>query len=238
MFRTASAQASSLGRWPLLGHLGWLRGALGAMIGIGCSALAGWLLLGGNTAALPWLVAPIGASAVLAFAVPASPLAQPWPVIGGDLISATIGFAVTYLLGPGIAACALSVGMAIAAMSLARCLHPPGGACALLAPLGAGGAISGGFLLTLAINVVLLALVAWLYNGLTGHPWPHRPVPLPQLPPVLERVPAHVSLTRADLDTVLNEWNEVLDVDRDDLHALIQAVERQAAARAAITSER
>lgn len=233
MLASLSTHASSLGRWPLLGHLGWLRGAVGAFVGIACSAAVGWLLLGGNMAALPWLVAPIGASAVLAFAVPASPLAQPWPVIGGDLISASIGFAMTYLLGPGIAACALSVGLAIAAMSLARCLHPPGGACALLAPLGATAAVPGGFLLTLAINVLLLAVVAWLYNGLTGHPWPHRPVAVPPAPVS----PALVALTREDLDAVLDDWNEVLDVDRDDLHMLIQAVERQATKRAMLSSE-
>lgn len=231
MFRSASAHPSSFGKWPVSGHLGWIRGALGAILGIGCSALAGWMLTGGDAAALPWLVAPIGASAVLVFAVPASPLAQPWPVVGGDLISATIGFAVTALIGPGIAACALSVGLAIAAMSVARCLHPPGGACALLAPLGMGA--SGGFLWTLAINVALLVLVAWLYNHLTGHPWPHRPESPPPQKPAPGEAP---TITPADVDAVLDDWNEVLDVDRDDLHLLIQAVERRAAVRAAAGS--
>jgi CBS domain-containing membrane protein len=42
---------------------------------------------------LPLVFAPIGASAVLVFALPASPLAQPWPVIGGNTISAAVGVA-------------------------------------------------------------------------------------------------------------------------------------------------
>ena len=227
MLSRFASHTATLGRLPLLGHLGWLRGALGALLGIACAAGAGWLMLG-HSGAWPWLAAPIGASAVLVFAVPASPLAQPWPVIGGDLLSAAIGFAVTHLLGVGPLACALSVGCAIAAMSLARCLHPPGGACALLGPLGAGQALAweGGFLLTLAINLALLVLVGWLYNGLTGHPWPHRPVATPPAPP-------KASYQRADLDAVLAEWDEVLDVDADDLHALIQAVDRRAHAREA-----
>jgi CBS domain-containing membrane protein len=41
----------------------------------------------------PWFVAPMGASAVLLFAVPASPLAQPWSIIGGNLVAATVGVA-------------------------------------------------------------------------------------------------------------------------------------------------
>ncbi|MGC1270446.1 MAG: HPP family protein [Croceibacterium sp.] len=225
-----TTHSSSLGRLPLLGHLGWLRGALGALLGIGCAAGAGWLMLG-HSGAWPWLVAPIGASAVLVFAVPASPLAQPWPVIGGDLISAAIGFALAHLLGPGPLACALAVSCAIAAMALARCLHPPGGACALLGPLGAGQALAweGGFLLTLAVNLMLLVLVGWLYNGLTGHPWPHRPVAAPPPPP-------RAIYLREDLDAVLDQWDEVLDVDRDDLDALFQAVERQAQRRTGIGS--
>lgn len=222
MLRKLATHTSTLGRLPLLGKLGWLRSALGAVLGIGCSAIAGWLMLGANGSALPWLVAPIGASAVLVFAVPASPLAQPWPVIGGNLISAFIGFVMTHLLGPGIAICALSVGLAIAAMSLARCLHPPGGACALLAPLGAGATMPEAFVLTLAINVLLLACVAWVYNHLTGHPWPHRVADTPATNP------ADALSTRGDLDAVLDEWDEVLDVDRDDLLILIQAVEQRA----------
>jgi len=41
--------------------------------------------------ASPFLIAPIGASAVLLFVVPASPLAQPWSIVGGNTISSIIG---------------------------------------------------------------------------------------------------------------------------------------------------
>ncbi len=218
---------ATLGRLAPTGHLGWLRGAIGSIIGIAIAGALTRLLLGANADALPWLVAPLGASAVLVFAVPASPLAQPWPVIGGDLISAAIGLAAGHFLGPAWLATAVAVGSAIAVMSLTRCLHPPGGACALLCALGASGPDGWGaaYMLPIIANVLALCAFGWLYNNLTGHPWPHKAV----------RPPAPVGLpfiyTHEDLEEVLHEWNEVLDVDVDDLDALFQALERKVMAR-------
>ena len=62
---------------------------------------------GGRSDVLPFLVAPLGASAVLVFCVPASPLAQPWAVIGGDLLSAAVGLIAGHLIGDPWAAGAL-----------------------------------------------------------------------------------------------------------------------------------
>src|SRR5262245_52132446 len=45
------------------------------------------------------LIAPFGASCVLVFALPRSPLANPRNVIGGHVISAAIGLAVLTLIG-------------------------------------------------------------------------------------------------------------------------------------------
>ncbi|MGC2040724.1 HPP family protein, partial [Paraburkholderia caledonica] len=64
------------------------RSCLGALLGIAFTGGSMYLLLGPG-ANIPLLVAPMGASAVLLFAVPASPLAQPWSIIGGNLVSAT-----------------------------------------------------------------------------------------------------------------------------------------------------
>ena len=67
-----------------------LRAALGAFLGIlGTAGISAVAL--GNGPELPLLMAPIGASAVLLFAVPTSPLAQPWSIIGGNTISALVG---------------------------------------------------------------------------------------------------------------------------------------------------
>lgn len=218
-------ELTSQAHWSrrVLGHLGWLRGAVGAALGIAVAGGVTLLLVGidAGAGALPFLVAPIGASAVLVFCVPASPLAQPWPVIGGDLVSAAIGLAAGHLCGDPWLAASVGVGIAIAAMSAARCLHPPGGACALLCALGASGPDPWGIahLLPIAANVAVLCGIGWLYNTATGHPWPHR---APQVPPAPRPL-----YSRDDLAATLDEWNEVLDVDVDDLDALIQALLRR-----------
>jgi len=78
--------------------------SFGALLGIGLTALITALTTGSAWhAAL--LVAPMGASAVLLFAVPASPLAQPWAIIGGNVLSATVGVTVArFVAEPTLAA--------------------------------------------------------------------------------------------------------------------------------------
>ena len=102
--------------------------ALGGFVGILCVFYTSSLIVGVEEAV--YIVPSIGASAVLLFAVPHSALGQVWNVLGGHLISAAIGVACFQLIPTlGIAA-ASSVGLAIAAMYYARCIHPPGGATA------------------------------------------------------------------------------------------------------------
>lgn len=207
-------------------RMGWPRGAVGAVLGIALAALLGHLIPSGE--GLPWIMAPVGASAVLVFAVPASPLAQPWPVVGGNLISVLVGMAVGKLcalggLGAPVAV-SLAVGGAIAVMALTRCTHPPGGAAAILGAMAgiAPAAHLPGPLAPLALNVIGIVGVGWLYNAATGHPWPHIPVVPPSPAPMRT-----VTYDREDLDAVLADWDETLDVEPDDLDALFRAVERR-----------
>src|ERR1700755_2360476 len=100
---------------------------LAAAVGIVVTGLIA-ALIHGDGEALPWIVAPMGASAVLVFVVPASPMAQPWAVVGGNTLSARVGFAVGQAFGHGALACGLGVGLAIGVMSVTRSLLPPGGA--------------------------------------------------------------------------------------------------------------
>ena len=208
------------------GRLGWARSAVGAILGIVAAALMTDLVLGTNSAALPWLIAPIGATAVLVFALPASPLAQLWPVLGGSMISATIGLAIGHFVPYPPLAAAAAVASAIAVMSALRCLHPPAGACAMIGAMGAPLITAAGwptFLLALWLDLVAMLAFAWVFNNLTGHSWPHEAAAIAPLPP------AHWlgRYDTADLDAVLEDWEEVLDVSRDDLDALFRAVESQ-----------
>lgn len=71
------------------------------------------------------LIPPLAASAALVFAAPTLPLAQPRNVIGGQLVSALVGFAVLAVAGSSVWASAVAGGLAIGAMALARTAHSP-----------------------------------------------------------------------------------------------------------------
>ncbi|UFH51096.1 HPP family protein [Pseudomonas sp. KNUC1026] len=108
-----------------------LRASIGAALGILLAALgAAWWSQGLAAHTSPLLalvlVAPLGASAVLVFALPSSPLAQPWSVIGGNTLSALVGIACSRWVPDATVAAAMAVGLAIAVMMALRCLHPRG----------------------------------------------------------------------------------------------------------------
>lgn len=221
---TAARLAAWMARWapPALttSRTERLRAVLGAALGLVCTALlSGWLA----PAATVWLVAPIGASAVLVFTAPASPLAQPWSVVVGNSLSAVVGlFCVAWLPDPVLAA-SVAVALAIAVMMAARCLHPPGGAVALLVVLMHEQ--HGGFVLfPVLTNSVLLVLVAMLYNNLSRHPYPHRAASTPE-------APSAGQIERADLDAALANYGQVLDVAPDELVHLLRRAQGAAAER-------
>lgn len=198
---------------------------LGAAIGIFLTTLVCFALPYAKPD-LPFIVAPIGASAVLVFAVPSSPMAQPWPVMGGNVISSVIGVATYHAIPDLMIACGVAVGAAILAMSLLGCLHPPGGASALTAVIGTHGIHTAGYsfaLMPLGINSITLVVVAMLFHRLTGHSYPHRPpasVPLPRNGVQLQ-----------DIDAALEDMHESFDISREDLDALFSYAERHAEKR-------
>ena len=115
----------------------------------------------------PLLLASMGASAVILFATPGSPLAQPWPLLGGQLFSALVGILMAEFIADTVDAASLAVGFSVAAMLVLRCLHPPGAATALAPVLGGMRAHSPDtviFLMTLAINVLLMLGLAIIIN--------------------------------------------------------------------------
>lgn len=82
----------------------------------------------GRATGMLLLVAPFGASCVLVFALPHSPLAQPRNVIGDHLIATTAGLLVQTLVGATLLGFALGVALAVASMVMTRTTHPPAGA--------------------------------------------------------------------------------------------------------------
>lgn len=204
------------------------RACCGALIGIFVTgALSRWAL--GSSEAL-LLAAPMGASAVLLFAVPSSPLAQPWSIIGGNTISAAIGVSCALWFAEPMVAAAAAVSGAIAAMFACRCLHPPGGAVALTAVLGGPMVDSLGyqFVLTpILLNSVLLLVLAVLYNNATARRYPHASQPdHGNMHHTADLLPNdRLGFTPEDLDEVLKEYNQILDVSREDLETLFLETE-------------
>jgi CBS domain-containing membrane protein len=166
---------------------------------------------------------------VLVFGVPASPLAQPWPVLAGNTLSALLAVGWVRLLGGGELTAALAVGSALALMFALRCLHPPGGAAALLvALLGVGDPRFA--LLPVGVNSLLLVLVGIAYNNATRRSYPHLP-PAPVAPRGVVDAAAALDALDAELDAVLTRHDHILDIDREDLRALLEDAHLQSYSR-------
>jgi CBS domain-containing membrane protein len=208
---------------------------VGAAIGISLTMLA-CSQFAIPIADLPVIVAPIGASAVLVFAVPASPLAQPWPVVGGNIISTLVGVAVVRLIPDQMIAAGVAVGGAILVMSLLRCLHPPGGAAALTAVIGSPAIHAAGYAFAfapVALNSIALVSVAMLFHRYGGHSYPHQPA---LSPAIAKSVQQAAGFHLGDIDLALADMADSFDISREDLDLLlaraeIHALERQAATR-------
>jgi len=203
-----------------------LRAALGAFLGILLTAGVSALALGQGPE-LPLLVAPIGASAVLLFAVPSSPLAQPWSLLMGNCLAAMVGVSCAALIGPTPIAAALAAAVSIGLMLSFKCLHPPSGAVALTAVIG-GPAITDlgyGFVIwPVGINSILLLFAAVAFNRLTGKQYPHRPAPAPTIEakviPFAPKVSLGISVE--DLKSAIRERDEVVSVDPADLEEMLE----------------
>jgi CBS domain-containing membrane protein len=215
--RPAPVRIDAAERWRASG---------GAALGVLLTGLAG-RALAGDGPGLPWLVAPLGASAVLVFGVPSSPLATPWAVVGGNTLSALVGIACALLVPDPVAAGALAVGLAIALMLALRCLHPPGGASALFAVL-AHTADWRFALFPVLTNSLVLVACGMLYGRWSGRPYPHRPMRPPADAPEADAGGTRSRFAVADLDAALARHNRVIDVDRDDLQALLAHAEAAA----------
>ncbi|HEX8484913.1 HPP family protein [Sphingomonas sp.] len=182
--------------------IGWLGPNSGQRLIAGLAALAGVLLTGltcsllpAPAAGLPLLMGAVGSVSVLLFVVPASPFAQPWAIIGGNVISALVGVACAQLIPNPVFAAAIAVSGAILIMSLCRCLHPPGGASALAGVMGGPALAAAGWIYpaVLFVDCVILVLCGLVIHALLGNRYPQPAAaapaparPAPALPPVLD----------------------------------------------------
>jgi len=128
------------------------------------------------------IIASMGASSVLLFAVPHGSLSQPWSVFGGHILSAIIGVTCAQWFPNEIIAASIAVGLSIGVMHYLRCIHPPGGATALAAVVGGDNIHDLGYQFVITpifINVCVILLVAFLYNFIFV--WRRYPLALHQV---------------------------------------------------------
>lgn len=180
-----------------------------------------------------YLVAPFGATSVLIFAVPNSPLAQPWSAIVGNTLAAIVGVAVCLTVSEPSLRIALAVGIAIALMSLARAVHPPAGAVAMTAAMSPDAIHELGFrfaITPVATGTTLLVLIAWIYARTTGRRYPFRQFEEQNVQGTSDQPPAErLGLSEAELVDILQRYRQSLNLGVEDLARLIGAAELQAA---------
>jgi CBS domain-containing membrane protein len=210
---------------------------LGEKLRSGLAAFGGIFLVGLISShfitgpGLPLMVASMGASAVLLFAAYHSPLAQPWPLIGGNLLSAVVGVACFRLVDDLVIAAAMAVALSILIMMITHSLHPPGGAVSLIPVLGGENIHALGYhfvLWPVALNVLVIFIAAMFINNLLpGRRYPSRPIQRRDElhhhddPTTLDRL----GLTSADLHNALMEYGAYLDVSEEDLSRVYQLAE-------------
>jgi CBS domain-containing membrane protein len=193
---------------------------VGAGLGLLVSYLMSLFFIGESN---PWFIAPMGASAILLFAAPASPLAQPWSIIGGNTIAALIAVICQLTLGPTGLTASIAVAITIGLMMRLRCLHPPSGAVALTAVLGGPAITKLGFNFVFApvlLNSTILLIMALLFNKAIRRNYPHHTTVKPT---ILVQDPTPI--THEDVLAALYQNKEYLDIDEGDIESILNAAE-------------
>lgn len=222
-----SKSTGFISRWFVvqteISHRRILLSAGGAMVSVGLLAFISQLSLSGRD--IPFMVASLGASAVLLFATPTSTLSSPWAFVGGHLVSVTIGITCAKWLPSLPLATAAAVSLSILAMFYLRCLHPPGGAVALLAVLGGDSIQTLGYQFVITpvlLNVMTLLACAMLYWRLMGikrhnpigdepcldHDWQRRDE---------EWLAGETPFSHEDLAHAMTDMDTYLDISHHDL---------------------
>ena len=169
------------------------------------------------------VVASMGASAVLLFAVPHGQLSQPWPVIAGHGLSAGIGVVCAKTISDSNLAASFAVGLAIGVMHLCRCIHPPGGATAFTAVMGGEAVREMGFsfvLYPVLSNAVAMVLLAVIINAL--FPWRRYPSVFRRVAPLPDSTPETIAPTHEEVIEAVRSLDTFVDIDEQDLIRLVE----------------
>ncbi|HFQ13612.1 MAG TPA: HPP family protein [Gammaproteobacteria bacterium] len=202
-------------------HAEKLVSTLGGILSIFLIAFVTNRLTGATGATL--IVPSMGASAVLLFAVPHGKLSQPWALFGGHFVSAIVGVACYQFVADYYLAAGCAVGLAIGAMHVCRCIHPPGGATALAAVIGGPAIHAAGYgyvFLPIMLNATIIFTVAFVFNNL--FPWRRYPVSMMRFSERPQAQPAALEqlLDRQHIQQALADMDLVVDMTSEDIQRL------------------
>lgn len=209
----------------------WSRAAIGMALG---TLFSVWLCaqVFGMEVALH-LLGPLGASAVLLFAVSSGALAQPWSIIGSYLCAAVVALLVARVLGPTLGSACLAAGMTVVLICWLRCLHPPAGGLAMTLVLAdpASAALGWHELGAVMLGAGALLSFALAYNNATRTRYPKGAANPPAQ--ALGSAPAAVdpAITAADLKLALADSEQFYDIEPSELEQLIHSAEAHARRR-------
>lgn len=195
-----------------------LRATIGASLALLCTAFVS-LHLANYASTHHWLVASFGASALLLFLVPTSPLTQPWNILVGNSVSVLIGICCARWIPNTVLALTLAGGISTGMMLITRSVHPPSVAISVFPALN--GIHDFHFaLFPVLTDSSILVLIAVLYNNLTGTRYPawHKPEK------AIEPTQQASRFTDEDYDAALEHYNQTLNVSREDLQKLLAYV--------------
>ncbi|MDZ4262257.1 MAG: HPP family protein [Pseudomonadota bacterium] len=175
----------------------------------------------------PFIVASMGASAVLLFAVPSSPMNRPWALVMGHLSSAVVGVTCAQHIDSLVLAAPIAGATAILVMLYLRCLHPPGGATAMLIVLGDDHVHAAGyqFILTpIALNVLILLSAALVIRAITGalRQGETGEVTIARINKLEQRRTLAPRLTEADIVAARAQLDTYIDVQDEQLLQLLR----------------
>jgi CBS domain-containing membrane protein len=217
-----------------ISHAELNRSVVAAFLGLAVTAGITWLLRGDP--ALPLLVTPIAASTVILFAIPHSPLAQPWSFAGGSFLSALVGFGCAMAIHEPLFAGLLAVPLAIWVMGRLACLHPPAGAQALAFALTGRALIAQGWrhaLLPLVLNLAGMLIAALVANNLlAGRRYPFRSEAKKSHATDDETPIARTGIRHEDLHYAMTRIDSFLDIAERDLVEVYSIATQRAFQRA------
>ncbi len=233
--------ASGARRWlgievSPVGHIERLVSLIGGFIAIYSLIAIERTFIGETGAAL--LIASMGASAVLLFAVPHGALSQPWAVIVGHTVSAVIGVTAARIKPDQTTASAAAVGLSIGAMHYLRAIHPPGGATALTAVVAGPDiqALGYGFVLApVLINATIMVGLAVAINA--AFSWRRYPAWFGKEKRLAAATGSDAErITHADFVSALRRMGTFIDIDEEDFLRL-EALSREAANARGLTAD-